>query len=220
MRKRVAPSAGPGGPPSTPQEGDQSAALSFLGDPRAYGLTGPVKRIDTQGAAVFLAGDDVYKVKRAIRLPFLDFSTLEKRRAACEAEIEVNRDNAPTIYLGVAPITRQGASLAIGGDGEAVEWAVHMRRFDENATLDRVAERGALTNELLRKLARAIRRSHERAPRRDGERATRRKPAARGALTCVKPGVRRRAKSLPARRATRRRRRSAPERADLDVRHA
>jgi hypothetical protein len=173
MRKRVAPSAGPGGPPSTPQEGDQSAALSFLGDPRAYGLTGPVKRIDTQGAAVFLAGDDVYKVKRAIRLPFLDFSTLEKRRAACEAEIEVNRDNAPTIYLGVAPITRQGASLAIGGDGEAVEWAVHMRRFDENATLDRVAERGALTSELVRKLAQAIRRSHQRAPRRDGERATR-----------------------------------------------
>jgi aminoglycoside phosphotransferase family enzyme/cytidylate kinase len=173
MRKRVAPSAGPGGPPSTPLEGDQSAVFSFLSDPRAYGLAGPVKRIDTQGAAVFLAGEDVYKVKRAIRLPFLDFSTLEKRRAACEAEIEVNRENAPSVYLGVAPIARQGGSLEIGGAGEAVEWATHMRRFDENATLDRIAERGALTSELVRKLAQAIHLSHERAPRRDGERATR-----------------------------------------------
>jgi hypothetical protein len=173
MRKRVAPSAGPGGSPSTPLEGDQSAVFAFLSDPRAYGLAGPVKRIDTQGAAVFLAGDDVYKVKRAIRLPFLDFSTLEKRRAACEAEIEVNRENAPSIYLGVAPITRQGGSLEIGGAGEVVEWATHMRRFDENATLDRIAERGVLTQEFVRKLAQAIHLSHERAPTRGGERATR-----------------------------------------------
>ncbi len=173
MRKRVAPSAGPGGPPSAPLEGDQSAVFAFLGDARAYGLAGPVKRIDTQGAVVFLAGDDVYKVRRAIRLPFLDFSTLEKRRIACEAEIEVNRENAPRIYLDVAPITRQGETLAIGGAGEVVEWATHMRRFDENATLDKIAERGGLTSDFVRKLAHAIRLSHERAPTRDGERATR-----------------------------------------------
>ncbi len=172
MRKRVAPSAGPGGPPSPPLEGDQSAALSFLGDPRTYGFAGPVKRIDTQNAVVFLAGDDVYKVRRAIRLPFLDFSTLEKRRAACEAEIEVNRENAPRIYLGVVAVTRQGGSLAIDGAGEVVEWATHMRRFDENATLDRIAERGGLTPDFVRTLARAIHLSHERAPTRDGERAT------------------------------------------------
>jgi aminoglycoside phosphotransferase family enzyme/predicted kinase len=173
MRKRVAPSAGSGGPPSPPLEGDQSATFAFLGDPRAYGLAGPVKRIDTQGAVVFLAGENVYKVKRAIRLPFLDFSTLEKRRAACEAEIAVNRENAPRIYLDVVAVTRRGGKLAIGGAGEAVEWATHMRRFDEDATLDRIAERGALTSEFVRKLARAIHLSHQRAPTRDGERATR-----------------------------------------------
>ncbi|MGD1036787.1 MAG: AAA family ATPase [Roseiarcus sp.] len=172
MRKRVAPSAGPGGPPSPSLEGDQSAAFSFLGDARTHAVPGPVKRIDTQGAVVFLAGDDVYKVRRAIRLPFLDFSTLEKRRAACEAEIEVNRENAPRIYLGVVAVTRQGESLAIGGAGEVVEWATHMRRFDENATLDKIAERGGLTPELVRKLAQAIHLSHERAPTRGGERAT------------------------------------------------
>ena len=173
MRKRVAPSAGPGGPPSAPFEGDQSETFAFLSDARAYGLAGPVKRIDTQSSVVFLAGDDVYKVRRAIRLPFLDFSTLEKRRAACEAEIEVNRENAPRIYLDVVAVTRRGASLQLGGAGEVVEWATHMRRFDEDATLDQIAERGTLTSEFVRKLARAIHLSHERAPTRDGERATR-----------------------------------------------
>ncbi len=172
MRKPVVPPSRHAGPPSTADAGEQAAVLAFLGDPSAYGVAGPVKRIDTQGAVVFLAGDDAYKVRRAIRLPFLDFSTLEKRRAACEAEIEVNRENAPDIYLDVTPISRQGGSLAIGGDGEVVEWATHMRRFDENATLDRTAKRGGLTSDFVGKLARAIHLSHERAPSRDGERAT------------------------------------------------
>jgi aminoglycoside phosphotransferase family enzyme/predicted kinase len=169
MTKSDAPTAGP--PP--PEEGGPSEVFAFLADPSAYGGIGPVKRIDTQGAAVFLAGDDAYKALRAIRLPFLDFSTLDKRRAACEAEIAANRDNAPGVYLGVTPIVRRGAGLAIGGEGEIVEWTTHMRRFDENATLDRVAERGALPPELMRDLAAAIRGSHERAPLGDGERATR-----------------------------------------------
>ncbi len=154
------------------EEDGQAEIFSFLSDPRAHGASEPVERIDTQNAVVFLAGEDAYKVRRAIRLPFLDFSTLEKRRAACEAEIEVNRDNAPQIYLGVVPITRSDEGLAIGGAGVVVEWATHMRRFDENATLDRVAERGELTPDIVRKLAHAIRASHERAPVGDGERAT------------------------------------------------
>lgn len=156
-----------------PEEGDQPEVFAFLADPRAHDGVGPVERIDTQSAAVFLAGDDAYKAPRAIRLPFLDFSTLDKRRAACEAEIAVNRDDAPGVYLGVTPIVRRGGGLAIGGEGEVVEWTTHMRRFDENATLDCVAERGELSSELIRRLAAAIRRSHDRAPLRDGERATR-----------------------------------------------
>jgi hypothetical protein len=168
MTNPDAPTAGP--PP--PEEGDASEVFAFLADPRAHGGAGPVTRIDTQSAAVFLAADNAYKVLRAIRLPFLDFSTLDKRRAACEAEIAANRDNAPGVYLGVTPIVRRGAGLAIGGEGEIVEWTTHMRRFDENATLDRVAERGALSPELVRDLAAAIRRSHDRAPPGDGERAT------------------------------------------------
>jgi len=163
----------PAAQPTPPDEGGQSEIFAFLADPRVHGGVGPVKRIDTQGAAVFLAGGDAYKTLRAIRLPFLDFSTLDKRRAACEAEIAANRDNAPGVYLGVTPIVRRGAGLAIGGVGEVVEWTTHMRRFDENATFDRVAERGDLSPALIRGLAAAIRRSHERAPLGDGERATR-----------------------------------------------
>jgi len=145
--------------------------LRFLADPRTHGLTGPVERIDTAAAIVFLAGADAYKVKRAVKFPFMDLSTLEKRREACEAEIAVNRDAAPQIYLAALPITRQGAAFALGGGGEIVEWVAHMRRFDENATLDRIADRDGVADAVIDKLALAIRRSHARAPRRDAGRA-------------------------------------------------
>jgi aminoglycoside phosphotransferase family enzyme/predicted kinase len=102
----------------------------------------------------------------------MDFSTLERRRAACEAEIEVNKANAPKLYLNSIPIVRGANGLSLGGDGEIVEWAVHMRRFDENSTLDKVAERKGLTTDVIKRLARAVVRSHERAPRRDGAAAT------------------------------------------------
>jgi aminoglycoside phosphotransferase family enzyme len=69
-------------------------------------------------------------------------------------------------------ITQTAGRLSLGGPGEVVEWTVHMRRFDENATLDRAADRQALSEDLIPRLARVILRSHERAPRREGEAAT------------------------------------------------
>jgi len=139
---------------------DQDETLRFLGEARTHGLAESPKRIDTHAAIVFLAGRDAYKVKRAVKLPFLDYSTLERRRAACEAEIRVNRRNAPELYLGTVPIVRGPGGLAIGGDGEPVEWAVHLRRFDETRTLDHVAERGELSHEILRSLAAAVVSAH------------------------------------------------------------
>ncbi len=128
------------------------------------------KRIDTHASVVFLARDRVLKVKRAVRLPFLDFSTLEKRRSACEEELKVNRDNAPELYRRVVPITRGGnGGLEIGGTGTPIEWAVEMARFDEEQTLDRVAARKAIEPELAASLADAILRSHDKAPRADDE---------------------------------------------------
>ncbi|MCS0496852.1 AAA family ATPase [Ancylobacter sp. MQZ15Z-1] len=144
---------------------DQEPVFRLLADPATHGLAGEVARIDTHGAAVFLAGADVYKVKRAVRFDFMDLSTLEKRHAACRRELELNRPAAPGIYLGLVPVTRREGALHLGGEGEVVEWTVHMRRFDETATLDRIADRDGLTPALLDDLARAVLAFHERAER-------------------------------------------------------
>lgn len=138
----------------------QDQIFAFLSDRATHDGT-EVKRIDTHGAAVFLAGDRVFKVKRAVRFPFLDYSTLDKRKAACEAELRVNRQFAPQIYLGVRPITQDAAgTLAINGDGEVVEWALEMRRFDENATLDHLADTGKIDDGIADSLARAVAAAH------------------------------------------------------------
>jgi uncharacterized protein len=143
--------------------GSQDAVFAFLGSASTHGGT-EVRRCDTHAAAVFLAGERALKVKRAVRFPFLDYSTLEKRKAACTAELEVNRRFAPQIYLRIVPITReQDGSLSLGGNGEAVEWAVEMKRFDENQTLDRIADRGGFDATLPGKLAKAVAVMHARA---------------------------------------------------------
>jgi aminoglycoside phosphotransferase family enzyme/predicted kinase len=154
-------------PGSNDPDRSQEVVFRFLADPKTHGLSEPVKRVDTANAVVFLAGADVYKAKRAVKFPFMDLSTLDKRREACEAEIAVNRASAPQIYLSTLPITRRGQTFALGGDGEIVEWAVHMRRFDENATLDRIADRGGVSDAIIDKLALVIRHMHARAPLRD-----------------------------------------------------
>ncbi|MDQ0317641.1 bifunctional aminoglycoside phosphotransferase/ATP-binding protein [Amorphus orientalis] len=151
-------------------DSSQDAVVAFLEDPATHGGAAP-KRIDTHAAMVFLAGDDVYKIKRAVRYPYLDFSTLDRRKAACRRELEVNRAYAGEIYHGLIPITRDGdGALSIDGDGEPVEWAVHMRRFDEGATLDHVITEGPLPPETLDALGDRLVEAHADAPRRDGAR--------------------------------------------------
>jgi uncharacterized protein len=140
----------------------QQEVLAFLADPATY-RGQQVRRIDTHAASVFLAGDRVLKIKRAVRFPFLDYSTLEKRRQACAAELAVNAQYAPEIYRGVVPITREAhGKLAIGGSGSAVEWAVEMRRFDETRTLDHLADR--IDADVAEALARAVAAAHAKAP--------------------------------------------------------
>jgi uncharacterized protein len=129
------------------------------------------KRIDTQGAIILLKDDRALKIRRAIRLPFLDYSTLAKRRAAAEAEIALNQPYAPHIYIDSAPIRRTRDGYGFEGDDEIVEWATRMRRFDEHATLDKVAARGELTRPLISALARKIHAMHDRAERREAESA-------------------------------------------------
>jgi len=89
----------------------------------------------THISLVFLGGDVVYKVKKPVKLPFLDFSTVELRRHYCDEEVRINRPWAPDVYLSVVPITRSTDGLVFEGSGPAVEWAVKMRRLPESATL-------------------------------------------------------------------------------------
>jgi aminoglycoside phosphotransferase family enzyme/predicted kinase len=142
---------------------DQSAVADFLADPATHDGA-PVERIDTYAAIVFLAGDAVYKVKRAVRYSFMDFSTLEKREAVCRAELTLNRRTAPDLYRRVAAITREAdGGLALDGVGQPVEWAVVMRRFDQDGLFDRLAARGALTAEQVRDAVVAAARLHREA---------------------------------------------------------
>ncbi|MFQ5774984.1 MAG: AAA family ATPase [Kiloniellaceae bacterium] len=146
---------------------DQSEVAAFLAEPGAHGPgVRRVERIDTHGAMVFLAGARAYKVKRAVRFPYMDFSTLALRRAACEREVALNRRTAPELYLGAQPIARgPDGRLSIGGEGEAVEWVVVMRRFDEGGLCDRLARAGKLTAEIMQALADEIAAFHGAAER-------------------------------------------------------
>jgi len=155
---------------------DQSAAVALLADPATHGGA-PVERIETHGALIFLAGDRVYKLKRAVRYPYMDFSTREKRAAACRAEVALNRRTAPGLYLGVAPLwcTPDGG-LCLGSVDEqpddaapgVADWVVVLRRFDQAGLLDAMAERGALTPEIMDDLAEAVAALHAEAERHPG----------------------------------------------------
>ena len=153
----------------THQVQSQEEIFALLSDPETHAGQA-VRRIDTHAAVVFLAGDRALKVKRAVRFPFLDYSTLAKRKVACDTEIDVNRPFAPGIYRRVTAITREpDGGLALDGDGEPVEWAVEMLRFDENQTLDVLAARAQIDLELADAVARAVAAAHARAPLADAE---------------------------------------------------
>jgi aminoglycoside phosphotransferase family enzyme/predicted kinase len=140
----------------------QERVFAFLTDPLAHP---DATRIDTHAASVFLDGGRALKIKRAVRFPFLDYSTLQKRKAACEEEIRINRPFAPQIYHRVVAITEEpDGSLRVGGDGTPIEYAVEMSRFDENRTLDHLAKAGSFDSDLAAAIADAISASHAVAP--------------------------------------------------------
>ncbi len=103
---------------------------------------------------LFFVGERVYKVKKPVDFGFLDFSTLELRRAACEDEVRLNRRMAPEVYLGVVPITvgADGCSR-VGGEGDAAEWAVEMILLPEHRMFDVLLGRGEIDNGQLEAIA-------------------------------------------------------------------
>ena len=123
-----------------------------------------VTRRETHMSIVFLADDQVFKLKKPVRFPYLDFSTLQRREAACRAEIELNRRLAPDVYRDVVPLVRSAIGLAIGNGGEVVDWLVVMKRLDENQMLDRVIAAGQLQRWQIDRLASTLVQFYRRAP--------------------------------------------------------
>jgi len=138
----------------------------FLTRPSAHADAAPSVGVrETHMSWVFFVGDTVLKLKKPVRFAYLDFSTLARREAACRAEATLNRALAPGVYLGVKPVTRGPAGLAIGGSGEPVDWLVVMRRLDDRFMLDRrIAEAPPSRAELMA-LVRALASFYRRAGR-------------------------------------------------------
>jgi hypothetical protein len=123
--------------------------------------TDNIRHIETHISSVLLVGPYAYKIKKPVDFGFLDFSTLELRRVSCEEEIRLNQRLAPDIYLEALPITGTLEAPRVGGDGEPIEWAVKMRRFDEGLLLS--AHSSLLDRDLVEHLGRTIARFHEMA---------------------------------------------------------
>jgi aminoglycoside phosphotransferase family enzyme/predicted kinase len=119
--------------------------------------------IETHISWVFLSDTEVFKVKRPVNLGFLDFTTIEKRRDACEAEVRLNTRLAPDVYLGVVPITRNASGVhLLSGEGEVVDWAVHMRRLSDDERADLLLQAGKLQLDDVDRLAAHIAGFHAR----------------------------------------------------------
>ncbi len=138
--------------------------IAALLEPQRYPDSVPaVELVQTHISWVLLAGDFAYKIKKPLKLPFLDFSTLAQRHRYCQDELRLNRRFAPDIYLDLLGIFNTPQDPQWRGSGEPIEYAVKMRRFDENARLDRVCTRGELQARHLSELADTLADFHEAA---------------------------------------------------------
>ncbi len=141
---------------------DLPELICKLHNPACYGHpVGRVRVIETHISWVLLTGEYAYKIKKSLDLGFLDFSSLDKRLAACREEVRLNRRLAPDIYLDVAPITGAPDAPRVNGKGEAFEYAVKMRQFPAEATLDRLDAEGGLTAQHIESIAATLARFHQ-----------------------------------------------------------
>jgi hypothetical protein len=133
---------------------DQTEAIDFLSLGESYGAPRETpRRIETHSSLVFLVGDRAYKIKRAVKFSFLDYSTLADRARFCRAEFELNRRTAPALYHRVRALTRaEQGGLEWDGGGELVEPVLEMARFDDGALFDRLAAESRLTPALVVRL--------------------------------------------------------------------
>lgn len=149
--------------------GDQSEVITFLSEHVGTAVKADTRIITTHISVVILSGDRAWKLKRAVQLPYADFSTPDLRLAACEHEVTLNRRTAPSIYIGARRVTREAdGSLALDGTGTLIDAVVEMRRFDDNTLFSKLAVAGRLDRPLLTALARDIAAFHRQAELRPG----------------------------------------------------
>ena len=135
-----------------------AAKVAFLSRPESYAEPArTVATVETHMSWVFLLDRHAFKLKKPVRLPYLDFSTVALRRTACADEVRLNRRLASDVYLGMVPLTCTADNeLAIGGDGRVVDWLVRMRRLPAERMLDRMIAARALSVEDLRLVVRRL----------------------------------------------------------------
>jgi aminoglycoside phosphotransferase family enzyme len=132
--------------------------VAFLAQASSYPeSTSAVRVIETHMSWVFVTDELVYKMKKPVLLPYLDFSTLSARKHFCEESLRLNRRLAPEVYLGIVAVTReQDGKLRLGGNGEPVEWLEKMRRLPEEAMLNVAIAAGGATEEDVRRFTRTL----------------------------------------------------------------
>src|SRR3972149_1026115 len=141
----------------------QKQVVEALMQPEAYDEEpGQIELVQTHISFVFLTINFVYKVKKAVNLGFLDFTTLEKRRFFCEKELELNRRLCRDMYLEVVPINKSNI-IKIKGEGEAVEYAVKMKRMPQEKMLSKLLEQNKVNDKLVERIARTIADFHSKA---------------------------------------------------------
>jgi aminoglycoside phosphotransferase family enzyme len=109
-----------------------------------------------------LLGEDAYKIKKAVKFSFLDFSTLEKRKFLCEEEVRLNKRLAPDVYLGIVPITEKNGKPEINGSGKAVEYAIRMKRLPQEARMDVLLGKENVSGEHVQEIAAIVAEFHSR----------------------------------------------------------
>ena len=146
--------------------GTQDAIVRALAEPSFYPHRPQrVDHLQTHISHLFFAGSYVYKLKKAVRFSFLDFSTLERRRYFCDEELRLNRRLAAAVYLDIVPVVRSGdGGFALGGDGELVEPVLRMRRLPADRMLPALLARGAVDAAMMARLARVLADFHRCAP--------------------------------------------------------
>lgn len=142
-----------------------SEKVQFLSRPGSYpNVTRVIEVVETHMSWVFLADSLAYKLKKPVRYPFLDFSTLEARRRDSEEEVRLNRRLAADVYLGTVPLTLgQNRRLSLGGVGDAVEWLVKMRRLPAECMLDNAIKSHSVEMPQIRNVAGILSRFYEAA---------------------------------------------------------